>query len=184
MDTYLPDLDEILAIKKETKIPLPDPNYLFKKGANTNTSSQHQLTKYEREFDLYCHWAALPKDLRKPKTTKAFEIRYSLPYGYAIYFRNHEQFQARRLKYFWEWLFDLYPDVVYSIYKRAMKKSSKDAQIFVDIVNKQMEKDRPRMNVAPMVIMGIPQDKIDKLFTPKNYEKVLDATLNANAVNK
>jgi hypothetical protein len=161
-----------------TKIPIPSPDYLKKLVKQTENPNSPQrvaeLRKYEREYDLFCRWCALPKEIRKPKTAVEFEREHTLPKAYTTIFKQREDFRNRMLTYFWEWMFDLYPDVVHSVYKRAIGKSSKDAQIFVDLMSKQMEANKPRVNVAPMVLVGVPQDKIDKLFTPKSYD---DATI-------
>lgn len=159
----------------EEKIPIPTIEHLTKTYVNnTLTHSRKKLPKWEREFDLFCRWAALPKNLRDPKTAVAFESKYTLPKNYTSIFKQHEDFQSKRLKYFYDWLFDLYPDVVYAVYKRALQKSSRDASIFVDLIGKQLETHKPQMTVAPMVIMGIPQEKINALFVPKDYDKVIE----------
>lgn len=159
-----------------TKIPIPSPDYLKKLVKQTENPNSPQRTselrKYEREYDLFCRWSALPKELREPKTAVEFERKYQLPKAYTTILKQREDFRNRMLTYFWEWMFDLYPEVVHSIYKRAVGKSDKAAQIFVDLMSKQMEANKPRMNVAPMVLVGVPQDKINELFTPKEYQDV------------
>lgn len=163
-----------------TKIPIPSPDYLkklVKQTENPNAPKRDaELRKYEREYDLFCRWCALPKELRDPKTAVEFERKFQLPKAYTTILKQREDFRNRMLTYFWEWMFDLYPDVVHSVYKRAVAKggSAKDAQIFVDLMSRQVETNKPRVNVAPMVLVGVPQDKIDKLFTPKDYT---DATI-------
>ena len=163
-------------VKIDSSIPIPSVEYLEKVSKETKTASAPAMYKYAQEFDVFCRWSALPKEIREPKTAVEFEKRHKLPNRYTSYFKTHEEFQGKRLKYFWEWLFDLYPDVVYAVYKRAVKKSAKDAGIFVDIIGKRIDIDKPKMQITPLVIMGLPQDKLDKLFIPKNYDVIADST--------
>ena len=158
----------------DTKIPIPSPEYL-KKMSNPASShpgkSDPKLIKYQKEYEAYCRWAALPRTERKPKTAVEFERKNFLPKGYTNFFRGRDDFNDKRLTYFWEWMIDLYPDVVHAVYKRAVDKGgSRDAQIFIELLSKKMKLDVPRLQVAPMVLMGVPQEKIDALFVPKGYD--------------
>ena len=52
----------------DVKIPIPDPSYL-EKFPIPNESKRE--SKYEREYDAYCKWAALPREQRSPKKMEA-----------------------------------------------------------------------------------------------------------------
>ena len=67
---------------------------------------------------------------------------------------------------------DLFPNVVEAAYKRAIKNSSVDARFFADLIGKRLDSEKPRLSVAPMVLIGVDQDKIDKLFIPGGYERI------------
>lgn len=163
---------------KETNIPIPSPDFLRKiyKKPTEGGQGTGELVKYEREYDAYCHWAALPHEVRKPKNQQLFEKKWNLPKNYLAKFHQREGFQEKRLGYFWEWMMDKFPNVVYAIYQRAMGKSSKDANIFVDLISKYISPERPRVQVSPMILVGVPQEKIDKLFIPEGYENIQDIT--------
>ncbi|MEK6879240.1 MAG: hypothetical protein AABY22_06500, partial [Nanoarchaeota archaeon] len=152
------DLADLKKPEVTNNLPIPDPSYL-KKPHNVEKNVDYKPIKYEKEFDLFCRWSALPKVLRKPPTANAFEKRYSLPNNYASFFKSREEYQNKRLTYFWEWMFDLYPDVVYATFKESQKKNMKAAQIFLDLIGKGLDINKPKVNVAPMVIMGISQEK-------------------------
>ncbi len=157
----------------DTKIPIPNPSYLMKESKNVMaTHSQQPLVKYGKEFEEFCEWSAKPKELRKPKTAGEWEKKNLIPKGYSQYFKTREEFRTKTLSYFWDWMMDMYPDVVYAVYQRATNKkgSDKAAGIFIDLLSKKMNLDKPRVQVQPMVLMGVDQSKIDKLFTPKSYD--------------
>lgn len=155
----------------ETKIPIPSPDFL--KKPHKITSSATPLTKYAKEFEKFCEWSALPKELRKPPDAKGFERKYMLPKGYTNYFKGREDYRDKTLTYFWEWMMDLYPEVVHATYKRAIAKSDKAATLFIELMNKHMNLDKPKVQVQPMILMGVPSEKIDALFTPKGYTEAI-----------
>ncbi len=175
----LPDLEEDLSFLKvkeeDTRIPIPSPDFIkkvYKDQASQKDTGLGRPFEKEKEYDAFCKWIALPKDLRKPKKLGQFEDKWGLPRSYTEYFKEREDFQQRRLQYFWEWMMDLFPDVVYAIYKRATKNSSVDARAFAEIILKKLDVEKPRVQISPMVLMGVPQDKIDNLFVPKDYSDV------------
>lgn len=170
----------------DTKIPIPSISHLNSTGI-TNTKKSTELIKYQDEYDKFCNWAALPKDLRKPPTAVAFEKKYMLPKGYTNYFKARDDFPTKRWTAFWDWMADLYPDVVMAVYNRAVSKtkgSDKAAGIFIDLLSKKMNLDAPRVSVQPMVLMGVPQDKIDALFVPKDYKDAVNVPLKPEEVKK
>lgn len=158
--------------KEETKEPLeiPDPLHLAvpKKGYNQNKP----LYDYDRAFYAFCRWSATPKALRKPKSEAAWEAANQLPKQYTQKFKDREEYRPQVMKNFWNLMMDLFPDVVYSVYQRAVKKkgSDKAAGIFIDLLSKRMKIDTPKVQVQPMVLMGVPQEKVNALFTPKNFD--------------
>lgn len=156
----------------DVKIPIPNPTYLLKESKLAGRRDNQPLVKYQKEYEEFCRWSALPKELRKPKTAVEWERRNIMPKGYTQYFKQREDYTNLRLTYFWEWMMDVYPDVVYSVYQRATnaKGSDKAAGIFIDLLSRKMNLDKPKVSVQPMILMGIPQDKIDAIFTPKNYD--------------
>lgn len=182
MDTLtLPELEQDLSFLKvsesDTMIPIPSPDFIkkvYKDQATQKDTGLGRPFEKEREYDAFCKWIALPKDLRKPKKLYQFEDHWGMPRGYSERFKEREDFQRRRLQYFWEWMMDLFPDVVYAIYKRATKNSSVDARAFAEIILKKIDIEKPRVTISPMVLMGVPQDKIDALFVPKDYSNVQD----------
>ena len=171
---------ELEEFKKEVKdnLPVPFPDYLRKQYAVSETrhSESEYKGKYEKEYNAFCKWAALPTDLRKPKTSTAFEIKWRLPRTYTEFFRDRPDFQEKRLRYFWDWMMDKFPDVVYAIYKRAVSKSSTDARVLAELMGKHLEVHKPKVNVAPMILVGVPQERINNLFVPKGFENVKDIT--------
>lgn len=155
----------------EVKIPIPNPSYLLKESKLAGRKEDQTLTKYAKEYEDFCEWSSRPKELRKPKTAVEWERKNLLPKGYSQFFKQREDYSNKRLQYFWDWMMDLYPDVVYAVYQRASnaKGSDKAAGIFIDLLSKKMNLDKPKMQIQPMVLMGVPQDKIDALFVPKDY---------------
>lgn len=155
-----------------TKIPIPSPDFL-KQGLPKQKSSieQKDFKKHERAYDAFCRWIALPDDERNPKTITAFEKKWKLPAKYAAYFRQREDFQERRLKYFWEWMMDKFPDVVQSIYKGSMKGNAAQSKTFVELVAKHINIEKPQQTIQPFMLIGVPQEKIEQLFVPVGYEK-------------
>lgn len=183
MDTLLAPLEQLdskdlLTPDLDSKIPIPDVRYLTKANSNTGKVENKPLLKYAKEYEQFCEWSALPKDLRKPKTAMEWERKHLLPKGYSNYFKSREDYMNKRLTYFWNWMMDLYPDVVYAVYQRAShaKGSDKAAGIFIDLLSKKMNLDKPKVQVQPMVLMGVAQDKIDALFVPKGYQEAIDIT--------
>ncbi|MEK6881906.1 MAG: hypothetical protein AABY22_19970 [Nanoarchaeota archaeon] len=173
LETYKKEMEQEESIKLkpyDPKIPIPNPSYLLKESKLAGVKTNQPLTKYGKEYEEFCKWSALPKDLRKPKTATDWEKKHLMPKGYTQVFKTREDFRTKMLSYFWDWMMDIYPDVVYAVYQRAINKSSKDAGIFIDLLSKRMNLDKPRVQVQPMVLMGVPQEQIDKLFTPKSYD--------------
>lgn len=170
-------LEDLKSADLDTKIPIPSPKHLRKTHQMSASMEATPMKKYGKEYELFCEWAAMPKDLRKPKTAVEFEKRYLLPKSYTNYFKSREDFRDKTLTYFWNWMMDIYPDVVYAVYKQSVdNKNMKAAAIFLELISKKMNLDKPRVQVQPMVLMGVPQEKIDALFVPKDYDNIADIT--------
>lgn len=166
-DVRIPTITEIQSGK--TSIPIPDPSYLLKQTQSL-TGADGKLFKHAKEYDKFCHWSALPKSERNPKTITGFEKKWRLPKGYAKTFKKRKSFQKDRLSYFWEWMMDKFPDVVESMYHRALKNSSADARYFAELISKHIDIEQPQeQRIQNLVLVGVQQDKIDALFTPKHY---------------
>jgi hypothetical protein len=162
---------EFLKNPSDTSIPVPavaNATHLQNNmPAIPGKQSVLKTTKYEREYDAFCRWAALPKDVRKPKRIIDFEKEWGLPKNYHEFFRQREDYQERRTKYFYDWLFEIWPDAVYEAYKRAMNRSTADFKVLAEIVGQKLEVTKPKMTVSPMVIVGVPQEDLNKLMQQK-----------------
>ena len=157
--------------------PIPDPSFLKNEltplipaARGAAPLEQRDLRKYDKEFDEFCRWAAFPDYLRKPRTAIAFEKKWGLPKSYTFHFRMREEYQQKRTFYFYEWFMDKWPNLVDKAYKRAMGDSTADFRVLAEMVVKKIDVEKPQVNVSPMVIIGVPQERIDKLFTPKGFD--------------
>lgn len=164
----IPDSLELL--KQAEATPIPDPSFLTKKYAGKE-EGDGKLIKYEKEYDKYCEWSALPKRLREPKTQDAFERKWKIPKKYSFSFRHRKDYENKRRMYFWRWMNDIYPDVVDTLYTQATVKGNINAaKFFAELVAKHEEIEKPAQIIQPLAIIGVPQSKIEKLFVPKGYE--------------
>ena len=170
----IPDSLDLLSKAQNLEgLSIPDPSYLGKVyGGKLGEGKDGKLEKYEKEYDKYCQWSALPKELREPKTQDKFEKKWKIPKSYSYTFRKRKDFQNRRLAYFWDWMMDSFPDVVYAMYKRAIDKSSVDARAFAELISKHIDVERPAQIIQSLAIIGVPQEKIDRLFIPKTFENI------------
>jgi len=159
---------------------LPIPDFLNIDKKLIPQERHRAMEKHEDAYKAFCKWAALPQEVRIPQTQDEFEKKWMLPKGYTSKWKEKEDFQANRLKYFWNWMFDKFPDVVYAVYKRAIRNSARDATIFAQLIGKKLETEKPVAQINPFVLVGVPQERIDKLFVPKNYDKVYDKTIELN----
>jgi hypothetical protein len=177
---------EFLKIESDSTIPIPDPSFLtkaYKKSSDIERKEHKELTKYEREYDAFCRWNALPDDERNPKTIVAFEKKWKIPKGYTAYFRNRDDYRERQLRYFWDWMMEKWPNVVQSIYRGAVKGSSAQAKTFAELIAKHTDLDKPQTTIQNLTLIGVPQDRINALAVPQGYEKV-DKILPGEEVKK
>ena len=161
--TKLPDLFEF-----------PEPEF-FKKPKVKKVKNKQKFKTVERQkaYEAYIRWAATPKSLREPKTEAAFERVWKLPkMTVSRSFKNREDFHQKRMTHFWNWVFDRYPDVIHAVYRRAIQNSTADAKIFSDLVAKRLETTSPvKPKMTPFMLVGVPQEKINALFTPEGVEE-------------
>lgn len=153
-------------------LAIPDPSFLTETYGDPDKLKGGELTKHKSAYEAFCRWSALPKEERDPATEVAFEKKYHLSKGYGQHFKLRKDFQNKRLTYFWEWMMEKLPDVVYSQYKKVMADGNTNAaKFFAELIAKKLEDEKPLQIIQPLSIVGVPQDKIDKLFTPKSYDK-------------
>ena len=46
------------------------------------------------------------------------------------------------------------------------------AKFFADLIAHKLDVDKPDAIIQPLTIIGVPQEKIQQLFTPKKFEDV------------
>jgi hypothetical protein len=159
-------------LKNIADFEFPEPDF-FKKPKTEKTKIQSFQTK-EREmaYEAYVRWSATPSDLREPKTDVDFEKVWKLPKD-TVYqtFKKRPDFYEKKMKYFWDWVFDKFPDVIHAVYRRAVQNSTADAKIFAELVAKRMAVDAPKPQMPPFMLIGVPQEKINALFVPEGYEE-------------
>lgn len=162
---FIKDLDD-------RELAIPDPSFLRKEyHSNPTKTIENRAGKHDRAYDAFCKWAALPKELRVPKSEILFEGKWKLPKGYCTHFKARRDFRNKRATYFWDWMMDMLPDVVYSQYKKVLDDGNTNAaKFFADLIAKRLDAEKPEQVIQPLAIIGVPQDKINKLFTPKGYE--------------
>jgi hypothetical protein len=166
-------------LKQELGVPVPKFLQVEKERKLAQRDRKHD--KHQEAYEEFCKWSALPQELRDPKTQKDFEQLWKLPPRYTTRWKETEDFQSKRLQHFWRWAYDQLPDIAWSIVKRAKLRSPKDAQIFIDLLGKKMDAEKPPSRITPFVLVGVPQDKIEDLFVPKEYEPVIDATVKSQS---
>jgi len=154
-------------------IPFPSTDHLrkIKKIENKN---ERNLIKHEREYDAYCQWRAMPEQIRDPKTANTFEKKWKIPEGYSQNFQRRTDFRDKVLRYFWDWMMDSFPNVVYAVYKKAKDGNAPHAKIFAELISKHLEADKPKQLIQPFMLIGVPQEKIDNLFIPQDMNKIED----------
>jgi len=162
---------------KKIDSPVPLPDFLNLEKKFTPKEKNRPRDKHDKSYIAFCKWASRPRDLRKPRTQMEFEKLWKLPIGYTTRWKDKEDFQARRLKYFWNWMFDRFPDVMYGVYTRAVGKSSADAKIFAEFVGKKLEQNKPKTRMTPFMLVGVPQEKLSGLFTPPKIEEAIEKTV-------
>lgn len=157
----------------DTKIPIPTPDFLKNiPHPDEIPNPGGNLSKHEKAFDQFCYWSSLPQSERRPRTLTAFENKYKLPKGATHRFRRNKTFREKTLAYFWEWAMDKFPDVVEAIYKGAIKGNSAQAKTFSELVAKHMNVDAPVKTIQPIMLVGVDQSKINKLFVSPEYKNV------------
>jgi len=164
----------------KTKSPIPLPDFLNVDKELVPRQRKRKKDKHQDAYEEFCKWSATPKELREPKTQAEFASLWKLAPKYISNWKNNEDFQAKRLNYFWNWMFEKLPDVMYAIYRRAKRNSSADARIFTDIIGKRLETNAPKKEMTPFLMVGIPQDRVNNLFVPKGYDSAIKKTIELN----
>jgi hypothetical protein len=161
--------------KKQFDVLFPAPGFFEPPKTVAKRNDGFKTEKRQEAYNAYIRWSALPKQIREPSTTTEFERLYKLAPGYASkIFAHRKDYHERKLKYFWKWMFDKAPDVVYAVYRRAIRKSTADAKVFLDLIGKKMEAEAPKPKMQPFMMIGVPQEKLDKLFVPETMENVVE----------
>ena len=174
--TTIPISDSLSGKVGRKTLPLPD--FLFEKNSIRSRKGNTGMVKHQGNYHDFCQWAALPEELRKPKTQAEFERAKKLTPYQTTEWKKRDDFYGLRLKYFWDWMFEEFPNVVYAVIKRAKRKSSADARIFADLIGKKLEVDKPRINMQPIFMIGVNQNDIDRFQIPEGYEDVVEKTVN------
>lgn len=147
------------------QIPLPD--FKENKDMVEAMKPKRELYKREAEYEAYCEWCATPQQEREPKTQLGFERKYHLSPGYTRNFRKRAEFRLKVFKLMLEYWIDKYPNLVYAQYKKAVKEGDTNAAKLVsEIISKNLDVEVEKKTVQPFVLVGVPQEKIDRLFTP------------------
>ena len=169
---------DVTSIDKLTDFEFPEPDF-FKPPKIKKTTRKTKLVKHASAYEAFVKWSATPKKLREPKTVKEFEKVWKLPKNYtSSRFRKKRDLHEKKMKYFWDWVMDKYPDVLYAVYQRAVTNSTADAKIFSDIVAKRMDAVAPiKSKMTPFMLVGVPQEKINALFTPEGVEEAEEAQI-------
>ena len=143
----------------------------FKKPKGEKPKKRMLTRKHAAAYSAFVKWSATPKAIRDPKSQADFEKRWSLPVNYtSTFFKKREGYYDEQMKHFWTWMFDKFPDVVYAVYRRAVRNSTADAKIFTELIGKKIEESAPKRKIQPFMMIGIPQEKIDAMFVPESYE--------------
>jgi hypothetical protein len=153
----------------------PDADFFKKPDIKKKDITAFKTPEREKAYEAYVRWAASPTALREPKTDKDFERLWKLPTD-TVYmsFKKRPDFYERKMKCFWDWVFDRFPDVIHAVYRRAVQNSTADAKIFAELVAKRMEVQAPKPQMPPFMLIGVPQDKINALFVPEGYNESVD----------
>ena len=76
----------------------------------------------------------------------------------------------------YEWIRELFPSFIHKMYVKATDEGNSSAiKFFGEMVAKDMEVDKPKPTIAPFMIVGVPQSKIDAMFAPDELRVVEEA---------
>jgi hypothetical protein len=167
--------------KSITLADLPVPTFIEANKKLKVKQKNRAKLKHADAFDAYARWVAKPKKLRNPSTKQAFIKLWKLPPNYIYNWEDQEEFQALKYKYFWNWMFDMLPDIAYAAYQRAIDRtrgSAQDAKLLMELIGKKIDADRPqKTRIQPFFLVGVPQNKIEELFTPQEYINAAEKTI-------
>lgn len=153
-------------VDKNLSVLFPEPDFF--KPPKTEQHIVRKSEKHGAAYRAFIRWSATPKPLREPKLMKDFEKQWKLPNRYcSSNFIVRADFHEKKMAAFWNWMFDKAPEVVYAIYRRAITNSTADAKIYIDLISKRLETQKPMPRIQPFMLVGVPQEKIDALFVPE-----------------
>lgn len=165
------NLDFIKKVEEVSEIAIPSPDFLRKTFPKPTQKEDGELIKHKNVYEKFCQWSGLPSEVREPKTEVAFEKKWKIPRNYCQQFKGRSDFKDKRLMYFWDWMMEVLPDVVYSQYVKVKATGNTPAaEFFAKLVAKKLEVDKPIQEIKSLTIVGVPQENIEKLFTPKGFE--------------
>lgn len=180
-DTAIP-LPKIAELKRLTKKYAPREDALLVQP-DPKDPKPSDLYKHEKAFDDFCRWSSVPKGNRRPESEAEFERKYGLAahHCYNI-FKKRKDFQERCFKYMFEWIRELYPEFIHKMYLAAVKdKNASAIKFFSEMVAQDLTAGKPAPAAQPLMIVGVPQEKIDRLFIPDEVieplEEVKDAVV-------
>jgi len=166
---------DILNLKVLSEFEFPEPEFFKtpKKIKKKTRRGKFKTRARKAAYEAFLRWSATPRSLREPKTAAEFERIWKLPaMTTSKTFKTREDFHQRRMTHFWNWVMDRYPDVIHAVYRRAITNSTADAKIFSELVAKRMEVSTPtKPKMTPFMLVGVPQEKINALFTPEGVEE-------------
>lgn len=164
---------QFIKLEQDASIPLPPMSEIEKlKNATIEKKDERVLNKHDKAYDDFCRWISVPEKNRVPKTMKDFERKYKLPNGYCSnVFKKRSDFYQRYYLHMWEWIRELYPNFIHEQYLQAVKAGNPSSiKFFGEMVAKDMSIEKPRDTIQPIMIVGVTQEKINKLFTPDGEE--------------
>ena len=167
---------KFLNFDSSAEIPVPTFNHIAKINedfAKVDKPKTDRLNKYDSVYDDFCRWSSLPTEYRKPVSVAQFEKNYKIPKGYAFTFKRREDFASRCKRYMWEWIRERFPDFVQNMFTKAIKEGNASAiKFFAELIVSDIEMDKPKPIIQPFMILGVNQEKIDRLFQSDEIKKM------------
>lgn len=159
---------------------IPVPEFLTKNQKVKRKKKNRQKDKHGDAFVAYAKWFATPSDKRDPPTKKEFMKIWKLPPHYVYNWEDDEEFLHMVDRHYWRWLYGLLPDITQAAFERAVSRtrgSSQDAKLLMELIGKRMQINKPATRIQPFFLIGVDQNKIEDLFTPKKYIEAAEVTL-------
>lgn len=114
------------------------------------------------EYSQFVNWYSLPEHLRDPRTQRDFAKEYRVNEHTLVEWKNSENFHNDCVSATREWAQDKYPNVMYALYRKAVKDgSAQEVKLWLKAV------------------MGIDLDSPSKTTNAViNYDNLTDGQLN------